>query len=96
MVRKDGILKLMDFGVAQIMDLERMTVTGQLLGSPAYMAPEILEGKPLDVRTDVFSVGIMLYQLATGRPALHRAATRTRCSSASPRASSPTRARSTG
>jgi serine/threonine-protein kinase len=66
MVRKDGILKLMDFGVAQIMDLERMTVTGQLLGSPAYMAPEILEGKSLDVRTDVFSVGIMLYQLSTG------------------------------
>jgi tRNA A-37 threonylcarbamoyl transferase component Bud32 len=66
MVRKDGILKLMDFGVAQIMDLERMTVTGQLLGSPAYMAPELLEGKPLDVRTDVFSVGIMLYQLSTG------------------------------
>jgi eukaryotic-like serine/threonine-protein kinase len=66
MVRKDGMLKLMDFGVAQIMDLERMTVTGQLLGSPAYMAPEILEGRPLDVRTDVFSVGIMLYQLTTG------------------------------
>jgi eukaryotic-like serine/threonine-protein kinase len=66
MVRKDGVLKLMDFGVAQIMDLERMTVTGQLLGSPAYMAPEILEGRPLDVRTDVFSVGIMLYQMATG------------------------------
>jgi serine/threonine protein kinase len=42
MVRKDGLLKLMDFGVAQIMDLERMTVTGQLLGSPAYIAPEIL------------------------------------------------------
>src|SRR5262245_18374055 len=51
MVRKDGVLKLMDFGVAQIMDLERMTVTGQLLGSPAYMAPELLEGKPIDVRT---------------------------------------------
>jgi tRNA A-37 threonylcarbamoyl transferase component Bud32 len=66
MVGKDGVLKLMDFGVAQIMDLERMTVTGQLLGSPAYMAPELLEGRPLDVRTDVFSVGILLYQLATG------------------------------
>ena len=66
MVSKDGMLKLMDFGVAQIMDLERMTVTGQLLGSPAYMAPELLEGRPLDVRTDVFSVGILLYQLATG------------------------------
>ncbi|HEY0715009.1 MAG TPA: serine/threonine-protein kinase, partial [Polyangia bacterium] len=66
MVRNDGMLKLMDFGVAQIMDLERMTVTGQLLGSPAYMAPELLEGRPLDVRTDIFSVGILLYQLATG------------------------------
>src|SRR4051812_31459476 len=66
MVRKDGMLKLMDFGVAQILDLERMTVTGQLLGSPAYMAPELFEGKPLDVRTDVFSVGVMLYQIATG------------------------------
>jgi serine/threonine-protein kinase len=67
MVRKDGLLKLMDFGIAQVVDLQRMTVTGQLLGSPAYMAPELIEGKPLDFRTDVFSVGIMLYQLATGR-----------------------------
>jgi serine/threonine-protein kinase len=66
MVRKDGLLKLMDFGIAQVLDLERMTVTGQLLGSPAYMAPEIVEGKQLDFRTDVFSVGIMLYLLATG------------------------------
>ena len=67
MIRKDGVLKLMDFGIAQVIDLERMTVTGQLLGSPAYMAPELIEGKPLDFRTDVFAVGIMLYQLATGR-----------------------------
>jgi len=66
MVRKDGRIKLMDFGIAQILDLQRMTVTGQLLGSPAYMAPEIVEGKQLDFRTDVFSVGIMLYLLATG------------------------------
>jgi serine/threonine-protein kinase len=67
MIRKDGLLKLMDFGIAQVVDLQRMTVTGQLLGSPAYMAPELIEGKPLDFRTDVFSIGIMLYQLATGR-----------------------------
>ncbi|HVZ75477.1 MAG TPA: serine/threonine-protein kinase [Polyangia bacterium] len=66
MIRKDGVLKVMDFGIAQVVDLERMTVTGQLLGSPAYMAPELIEGKPLDFRTDVFAVGIMLYQLATG------------------------------
>jgi eukaryotic-like serine/threonine-protein kinase len=66
MIRKDGLIKLMDFGIAQVMDLQRMTVTGQLLGSPAYMAPEIIEGKQLDFRTDVFSVGITLYLLATG------------------------------
>jgi serine/threonine-protein kinase len=66
MIRKDGVLKLMDFGIAQVVDLQRMTVTGQLLGSPAYMAPELIEGKPLDFRTDVFAIGIMLYQLATG------------------------------
>jgi serine/threonine-protein kinase len=66
MIRKDGVIKLMDFGIAQVVDLQRMTVTGQLLGSPAYMAPELIEGKALDFRTDVFAVGIMLYQLATG------------------------------
>jgi protein kinase-like protein len=66
MIRKDGLIKLMDFGIAQILDLQRLTVTGQLLGSPAYMAPEIIEGKPIDFRTDVFSVGVLLYLLATG------------------------------
>ncbi len=66
MIRDDGALKLMDFGIAQIVDSHRMTVTGQLLGSPAYMSPEHVEGRPLDFRTDVFSVGILLYQLATG------------------------------
>src|SRR4051812_27401739 len=67
MIRDDGLVKLMDFGIAQIVDKERMTVTGQLLGSPAYMAPEHVDGKPLDFRTDVFAVGILLYQLATGQ-----------------------------
>jgi len=67
MIRDDGLIKLTDFGIAQIVDKERMTVTGQLLGSPAYMAPEHVEGKPLDFRTDVFAVGILTYQLATGQ-----------------------------
>jgi len=66
MIRNDGLIKLTDFGIAQIVDKERMTVTGQLLGSPAYMAPEHVEGRPLDFRTDVFAVGILTYQLATG------------------------------
>ena len=68
MIRRDGALKLMDFGIAQILDAQRMTVTGQLLGSPAYMSPEHVEGRQLDFRTDVFSVGIVLYQLITGEP----------------------------
>ncbi len=66
MIRRDGCLKLMDFGIAQIIDHQKLTMTGQLLGSPAYMAPELISGRPVDARTDLFSVGIMLYQLATG------------------------------
>jgi serine/threonine-protein kinase len=67
MVRSDGIVKLMDFGISHMVDLERLTVTGQLLGSPAYMAPEHVEGRQLDFRTDVFAVGIVLYQLTVGK-----------------------------
>lgn len=66
MIRSDGVVKLTDFGIAQILENERLTVTGQLLGSPAYMAPEHVEGRPLDFRTDVFAVGIVLYQLVVG------------------------------
>ena len=62
----DGCLKLMDFGIAQILDNQKLTMTGQLLGSPAYMAPELISGKPVDGRSDMFSVGILLYQLSTG------------------------------
>ena len=65
MIREDGCLKLMDFGIAQILDTQRLTTTGQLLGSPAYMAPELISGKPVDKRIDIFALGVMLYQLAT-------------------------------
>jgi serine/threonine protein kinase len=67
MIRSDGVVKLMDFGISHMLDLERLTVTGQLLGSPAYMAPEHVEGRQLDFRTDVFAAGIVLYQLTTGK-----------------------------
>ncbi len=67
MIGEGGLVKLTDFGIAQIVDKERMTVTGQLLGSPAYMSPEHVEGGRLDFRTDVFACGILLYQLATGQ-----------------------------
>ncbi|MEZ4368161.1 MAG: protein kinase [Kofleriaceae bacterium] len=67
MIRSDGVVKLTDFGISQMVDLQRLTVTGQLLGSPAYMAPEHVEGQPLDFRTDVFACGTVLYQLTTGK-----------------------------
>ncbi|MFT5429558.1 MAG: serine/threonine protein kinase [Myxococcota bacterium] len=67
MIRDDGVLKLMDFGIAQIVDMQNMTVTGALVGSPAHMSPEHVEGRPLDYRTDIFSLGTLLYFLCTGR-----------------------------
>lgn len=68
MVRDDGLVKLMDFGIARIIDRDdRMTQTGALVGSPAHMAPEIIEGEEAGPEADVFSLGTMLYQFATGR-----------------------------
>jgi eukaryotic-like serine/threonine-protein kinase len=68
MVREDGVLKLMDFGIARLLDIdERMTVTGALVGSPAHMAPEIIEGHEAGPQADIFSLGTILYDLIVGR-----------------------------
>jgi serine/threonine-protein kinase len=68
MVDNNGVLKLMDFGIAKVIDqAQQMTLTGTILGSPAHMAPELLEGKELDLRSDLFSVGTILYWLSTGQ-----------------------------
>ena len=68
MVRDDGVLKLMDFGIAKIIDRDdKMTMTGALVGSPAHMAPEIIEGEEAGAEADVFSLGTMLFYFATGR-----------------------------
>ncbi len=60
-----GVLKLTDFGIAHIEDAQGLTATGTLLGSPAHMSPEHIEGKPLDPRADVFALGTVLYWLVT-------------------------------
>jgi serine/threonine-protein kinase len=60
-----GQIKITDFGIARITDSNK-TKTGIILGTPSYMSPEQLAGKPLDGRTDLFSLGVMLYQLLTG------------------------------
>lgn len=62
------VIKLMDFGIAQIVDRdERMTMTGSLIGSPSHMAPEIIDGEDADERSDIFSLGTVLYALVTGQ-----------------------------
>lgn len=65
MIGQDGVLKLMDFGIAQIRNVQAMTVTGTMIGSPAHMSPEHIEGRRLDHRADVFSLGTVLYLLCT-------------------------------
>ncbi len=68
MITTSGQLKLMDFGIAQIMGgATKLTATGTLLGSPAHMAPEVIDGKPSDHRSDIFSLGTILYWLCTGQ-----------------------------
>jgi eukaryotic-like serine/threonine-protein kinase len=61
-----GRLVLTDFGIARVTGTETMTETGAMVGSPAYMSPEQARGEDLDPRSDVFSCGTVLYQLATG------------------------------
>jgi serine/threonine-protein kinase len=65
MVTADGRPKITDFGVAKL-TASQMTSTGQMMGTPAFMAPEQFTGAPIDGRADLFALGVMLYWLATG------------------------------
>jgi len=67
LVTSTGQLKLTDFGVAYIMGQSRLTATKALVGSPAHMSPEQVMGEPIDHRSDIFSLGTMLFLLSTGK-----------------------------
>ncbi len=66
MVKRNGEVKLMDFGIARVRDLEPLTIPGMMMGTPSYMSPEQVLGDPLDPRSDIFSLGIVLYEMFTG------------------------------
>src|SRR5262249_45254024 len=66
-VTYDGSVKVLDFGVAQVSERITKTETGQVKGKFEYMSPEQCQSRPLDRRADVFALGIILYELTTGR-----------------------------
>ncbi|MFF7251078.1 protein kinase [Embleya sp. NPDC008237] len=70
MVTASGAVKVLDFGIAKALaeTTTRLTATGRMVGTPAYLAPEQIDGDAVDARADIYSLGCLLYELLTGRP----------------------------
>jgi len=66
MLNGGGQVKIMDFGLARMRMADYKTTTGMVLGTPRYMSPEQISGQPVDQRSDIFSLGIVLYEMLTG------------------------------
>jgi serine/threonine protein kinase/Tfp pilus assembly protein PilF len=67
MVDEEGNARIMDFGIARSLQEKRITGAGVMIGTPEYMSPEQVEGKDVDERSDVYSLGIILYEMLAGR-----------------------------
>ena len=68
MIMRGRIAKIMDFGIARVRASDVKTQTGAILGSPKYMSPEQVASQPADYRSDIFSLGVVLHELAAGKP----------------------------
>ncbi len=66
MLLKDGFVKVMDFGIAKLPEVDTV-MTGEAIGTVYYISPEQAEGKPYDTRADLYSVGVLMYEMATGK-----------------------------
>jgi non-specific serine/threonine protein kinase len=67
MIDDDGNVRIMDFGIARSLESKGITGAGVMIGTPEYMSPEQVEGKDVDQRSDIYSLGIILYEMVTGR-----------------------------
>ena len=67
MLLKNGIIKVMDFGIAKLPNAETVTLTDKAIGTVYYISPEQVEGGQIDSRSDLYSLGVMLYEMATGQ-----------------------------
>ena len=68
LVGERGAVKIIDFGLATTAVADGLTATGTMLGTPHYMAPEQVRGKPVDARSDIYALGALAYHLVCGRP----------------------------
>jgi hypothetical protein len=71
MVLPNGVVKVMDYGIARARRFEGLTMTGAFLGTPDYVAPETVDGQGADARSDLYSLGIVYYEILTGRRPFH-------------------------